>query len=136
MQITQIREKTVAIASPIANAYIDFSKMTAAIKCPLTSLLASVWAATSLILTYSSLTEDFRTASRSTRVISQCQSCPGSVLRENPIFMPGCRPSATKLFQSLLFRLPPGCFPPEIVRDHRRIADAPTPEGANIPLGL
>jgi hypothetical protein len=45
-------------------------------------------------------------------------------------------PSAIKLFQSLLFRLPPGCFPPEIVRDHRRIADAPAPEGANIPLGV
>jgi L-alanine-DL-glutamate epimerase-like enolase superfamily enzyme len=28
MRITQIREKTVAIASPISNAYIDFSKMT------------------------------------------------------------------------------------------------------------
>jgi D(-)-tartrate dehydratase len=31
MQITQIREKTVAIASPIANAYIDFSKMTCSV---------------------------------------------------------------------------------------------------------
>jgi D(-)-tartrate dehydratase len=31
MQITQIREKTVAIASPISNAYIDFSKMTCSV---------------------------------------------------------------------------------------------------------
>ncbi|MFZ1109765.1 MAG: hypothetical protein WAN43_15640 [Rhodomicrobium sp.] len=30
MRIVDIREKTVSIASPIANAYIDFSKMT----CP------------------------------------------------------------------------------------------------------
>ena len=28
MRILDIREKTVSIASPIANAYIDFSKMT------------------------------------------------------------------------------------------------------------
>jgi L-alanine-DL-glutamate epimerase-like enolase superfamily enzyme len=31
MRITEIREKTVAIASPIANAYIDFSKMTCSV---------------------------------------------------------------------------------------------------------
>jgi D(-)-tartrate dehydratase len=31
MRITQLREKTVAIASPIANAYIDFSKMTCSV---------------------------------------------------------------------------------------------------------
>jgi L-alanine-DL-glutamate epimerase-like enolase superfamily enzyme len=31
MRITQLREKTVAIASPIANAYIDFAKMTCSV---------------------------------------------------------------------------------------------------------
>ncbi len=31
MRITEIREKTVTIASPIANAYIDFSKMTCSV---------------------------------------------------------------------------------------------------------
>jgi D(-)-tartrate dehydratase len=31
MRITQLREKTVAIASPISNAYIDFSKMTCSV---------------------------------------------------------------------------------------------------------
>jgi L-alanine-DL-glutamate epimerase-like enolase superfamily enzyme len=38
MRITQLREKTVAIASPIANAYIDFSKMT----CSLVAVVTDV----------------------------------------------------------------------------------------------
>jgi D(-)-tartrate dehydratase len=38
MRITQIREKTVAIASPISNAYIDFSKMT----CSLVAVVTDV----------------------------------------------------------------------------------------------
>src|ERR1700680_2653902 len=39
MQITQIREKTVAIASPIANAYIDFSKMTCSVVAVVTDVV-------------------------------------------------------------------------------------------------
>jgi hypothetical protein len=39
MQITQIREKTVAIASPIANAYIDFSKMTCSVVAIVTDVV-------------------------------------------------------------------------------------------------
>src|ERR1700757_5215278 len=31
MRITHLREKTVAIASPISNAYIDFSKMSCSV---------------------------------------------------------------------------------------------------------
>ena len=31
MRITEIRERTVSIASPIANAFIDFSKMTCSV---------------------------------------------------------------------------------------------------------
>jgi L-alanine-DL-glutamate epimerase-like enolase superfamily enzyme len=38
MRITQIREKTVGIASPISNAYIDFSKMT----CSVTAVITDV----------------------------------------------------------------------------------------------
>jgi L-alanine-DL-glutamate epimerase-like enolase superfamily enzyme len=38
MRITQLREKTVAIASPISNAYIDFSKMT----CSLVAVVTDV----------------------------------------------------------------------------------------------
>ena len=38
MRITQIREKTVPIASPISNAYIDFSKMT----CSLVAVVTDV----------------------------------------------------------------------------------------------
>lgn len=36
MRITEIREKTVSIASPIANAYIDFSKMTCSVVAVIT----------------------------------------------------------------------------------------------------
>jgi len=39
MQITQIRERTVAIASPIANAYIDFSKMTCSVVTVVTDVV-------------------------------------------------------------------------------------------------
>jgi L-alanine-DL-glutamate epimerase-like enolase superfamily enzyme len=39
MRITEIREKTVAIASPIANAYIDFSKMTCSVVAVVTDLV-------------------------------------------------------------------------------------------------
>jgi D(-)-tartrate dehydratase len=38
MRITQIREKTVGIASPISNAYIDFSKMTASLVAVVTDV--------------------------------------------------------------------------------------------------
>jgi D(-)-tartrate dehydratase len=38
MRITQIREKTVAIASPISNAYIDFSKMTCSVVAVVTDV--------------------------------------------------------------------------------------------------
>ena len=36
MRIVDIREKTVSIASPIANAYIDFSKMTCSVVAVIT----------------------------------------------------------------------------------------------------
>lgn len=39
MRITAIREKTVPIASPIANAYIDFSKMTCSVVAVLTDVV-------------------------------------------------------------------------------------------------
>src|ERR1700719_999938 len=39
MQITQIREKTIPIASPIANAYIDFSKMTCSVVAVVTDVV-------------------------------------------------------------------------------------------------
>jgi L-alanine-DL-glutamate epimerase-like enolase superfamily enzyme len=39
MRITEIREKTVAIASPISNAYIDFSKMTCSVVAVVTDLV-------------------------------------------------------------------------------------------------
>jgi D(-)-tartrate dehydratase len=39
MRITQIREKTVAIASPISNAYIDFSKMTCSVVAVVTDIV-------------------------------------------------------------------------------------------------
>ena len=39
MRITEIREKTVAIASPIANAYIDFSKMTCSVVAVVTDFV-------------------------------------------------------------------------------------------------
>ncbi len=32
MRILDVREKTVSIASPIANAYVDFSKMTTSVE--------------------------------------------------------------------------------------------------------
>jgi hypothetical protein len=38
MRITQIREKTVTIASPISNAYIDFSKMTCSVVAVVTDV--------------------------------------------------------------------------------------------------
>ena len=38
MRIVEIREKTVSIASPITNAYIDFSKMT----CSVVALITDV----------------------------------------------------------------------------------------------
>jgi len=38
MRIVDIREKTVAIASPIANAFIDFSQMT----CSVVALVTDV----------------------------------------------------------------------------------------------
>jgi L-alanine-DL-glutamate epimerase-like enolase superfamily enzyme len=39
MRITEIREKTVAIASPISNAYIDFSKMTCSVMAVVTDFV-------------------------------------------------------------------------------------------------
>lgn len=39
MRITEIREKTVSIASPIANAYIDFSKMTCSVVAVVTDVV-------------------------------------------------------------------------------------------------
>src|ERR687893_398116 len=39
MRITEIREKTVSIASPIANAYIDFSKMTCSVVAVITDVM-------------------------------------------------------------------------------------------------
>lgn len=39
MRITDIREKTVSIASPIANAYIDFSKMTCSVVAVVTDIV-------------------------------------------------------------------------------------------------
>lgn len=39
MRITDIREKTVSIASPIANAYIDFSKMTCSVVAVVTDVI-------------------------------------------------------------------------------------------------
>lgn len=39
MRITDIREKTVSIASPIANAYIDFSKMTCSVVALVTDVI-------------------------------------------------------------------------------------------------
>ncbi len=39
MRITEIREKTVSIASPIANAYIDFSKMTCSVVAVVTDVM-------------------------------------------------------------------------------------------------
>lgn len=39
MRITEIREKTVSIASPIANAYIDFSKMTCSVVAVITDVI-------------------------------------------------------------------------------------------------
>jgi L-alanine-DL-glutamate epimerase-like enolase superfamily enzyme len=39
MRITEIREKTVAIASPISNAYIDFSKMTCSVVAVVTDFV-------------------------------------------------------------------------------------------------
>lgn len=39
MRIVEVREKTVSIASPIANAYIDFSKMTCSVVAVLTDVI-------------------------------------------------------------------------------------------------
>jgi L-alanine-DL-glutamate epimerase-like enolase superfamily enzyme len=39
MRIVEIREKTVSIASPIANAYIDFSKMTCSVVAVITDVM-------------------------------------------------------------------------------------------------
>ena len=39
MRIVDIREKTVSIASPITNAYIDFSKMTCSVVAVVTDVL-------------------------------------------------------------------------------------------------
>ncbi|MBL0915671.1 MAG: mandelate racemase/muconate lactonizing enzyme family protein [Sphingopyxis sp.] len=39
MRITEIREKTVSIASPIANAYIDFSRMTCSVVAVVTDVI-------------------------------------------------------------------------------------------------
>ena len=39
MRIVEIREKTVSIASPIANAYIDFSKMTCSVVAVMTDVI-------------------------------------------------------------------------------------------------
>jgi L-alanine-DL-glutamate epimerase-like enolase superfamily enzyme len=39
MRVVEVREKTVSIASPIANAYIDFSKMTCSIVTVVTDVV-------------------------------------------------------------------------------------------------
>src|SRR5208283_5020447 len=39
MRIVEIREKTASIASPIANAYIDFSKMTCSVVAIVTDVI-------------------------------------------------------------------------------------------------
>ena len=39
MRIVEIREKTVSIASPIQNAYIDFSKMTCSVVALITDVM-------------------------------------------------------------------------------------------------
>jgi len=39
VRITEIREKTVPIASPIANAFIDFSKMTCSVVAVITDVV-------------------------------------------------------------------------------------------------
>ena len=39
MRITEIRETTASIASPIANAYIDFSKMTCSVVAVVTDVV-------------------------------------------------------------------------------------------------
>ena len=39
MRITQLLEKTVTIASPISNAYIDFSKMTCSVVVVVTDVV-------------------------------------------------------------------------------------------------
>ena len=39
MRILEIREKTVSIASSIANAYIDFSKMTCSVVAVITNVI-------------------------------------------------------------------------------------------------
>src|SRR6266700_2620738 len=39
MRIAEIREKTAPIASPIANAYIDFSKMTCSVVAVVTDVI-------------------------------------------------------------------------------------------------
>ena len=39
MRIVEIREKTASIASPIANAYIDFSKMTCSVVAVITDVI-------------------------------------------------------------------------------------------------
>jgi D(-)-tartrate dehydratase len=39
MRMTQIREKTALIASPISNAYIDFSKMTCSVVAVVTDVV-------------------------------------------------------------------------------------------------
>ena len=39
MRVTQIREKTALIASPISNAYIDFSKMTCSVVAVVTDVV-------------------------------------------------------------------------------------------------
>ncbi|MGH7992569.1 MAG: mandelate racemase, partial [Limisphaerales bacterium] len=39
MRIVEIREKTVSIASPITNAYIDFSKMTCSVVALITDVM-------------------------------------------------------------------------------------------------
>jgi hypothetical protein len=39
MKITEIREKTFPISSPIRNAYIDFSKMTLSLVAVVTDVL-------------------------------------------------------------------------------------------------
>ena len=39
MRIVEVREKTVPIASPIRNAYIDFSKMTASVVAVVTDVV-------------------------------------------------------------------------------------------------
>ena len=39
MKITEIREKTIPISSPIRNAYIDFSKMTLSLVAVVTDVM-------------------------------------------------------------------------------------------------